>query len=389
MTFREPTWNHSYRWLDESGIALYLADRLQQTARFTGLPTAVQSRFEQNLRDSRHRAQLLFEEFSRVVRAFSDTGARFVVHKGFALIPDYCPDPALRTQADMDFQIDTASVDLFAKVLVSLGYCHTRTLDGESTFDSNPDCTPRLVDLYKPMSNYRVELHFDGSDINHIKALPAEHAIEHKTLSTLSFPVLNNVETFRHQIAHVCQHLFDAGWIRLSMLYELRRFLLLNAEDREFWDSVRTDWKSHRSPTDIACALALMSHSFGLNDDRYSDLIACLPAHAKVWMEKYARKHLLALFPGTKLYLLLASPHFSSDHPMPAAHRPQFRNFVPLKETTKKMGAAMRAIAQGRLPSREFSIMKARLVHHLRSNAEYLIHKHAWHRALRRANLPT
>jgi hypothetical protein len=385
--FREREWTRSYRWLDENGIALYLADRLKQVDRFRNLPPAVQGRLAQNLRDSRLRAQQLFEEFSRVVRAFSDTGARFIVHKGFALVPEYCPDATLRTQVDMDFQIGGEGKRLFSDVLASLGYRQVRVLDGELTFDTRPDHTPSIADIYKPRSSFRVELHFDGSDINHIKAMPAAKSIENKTLSGLTFPVLNKAETFLHQAAHITQH-FRCGWVRLSMLYEFRHFLQTNADDVEFWNAIRHDWQCEPVRNNLAYALALVECSFGRDGRTKQEIgMAGLPPNAKLWMNNCGRKYLVARYPGSKLQLLLGANGLAENRSVLPGCRPGFRRFVPWRSAIDKIAAVFRAAADNGAPSRELAWVRYLLMHHLRTNTQYVVHKIAWRRALRRAQL--
>lgn len=386
-SFHERDWGRYYRWLDEGGIALYLADRLQHMGRFRGLPPPVQARLEQNLGDSRERAHLLFEEFSRLVRAFSETGAPFVVHKGFALVPDYCSDAALRTQADIDFQIGVEHIPLFSNVLSSLGYRQTGAEDGELTFDTRPEHTPNLADIYKSRSSFCVELHFDGSEMNHIGALPDRGSIETKRLCGLLFPVLNKQEAFLHQVAHIAQH-FRSGWLRLSMLYELRHFLRKNADDLEFWSAIRRCCECDQISSNVAYALALVACSFGESErTKGKNPVDGLPPHAHLWMKNWGRKYLVAPFPGSKLQLLLGSRCPGAHHSSPVGCRPEFRRFVPWHSAMHRITAVMRAVAEHRVPSDELAFVRFLLMHHVRTNVGYAIQRITWRRALRRAQL--
>ena len=87
-TTHKRDWSRMFRWMDEAGITLYLADSLQRTGWFASLPAEVQSRMSTNLNDSRLRARAMNAEFLRLVTAFQKLPSTFAAHKGIALVPE-------------------------------------------------------------------------------------------------------------------------------------------------------------------------------------------------------------------------------------------------------------------------------------------------------------
>ena len=98
-------WRRGLYWLDASGLALYFGQRVAASRLEERVPAEILNALDQRLEDNKQRTAQLFREFEAINNAFQNSGAHYVNLKGFTLIPDYCPDPSLRCQFDLDFMI--------------------------------------------------------------------------------------------------------------------------------------------------------------------------------------------------------------------------------------------------------------------------------------------
>jgi len=62
------------------------------------------------------------EELKVLSEIFTGAGIEHIVLKGIALVPDYCPHPAIRTQYDYDFLICPDATKRTEKALRAAGY---------------------------------------------------------------------------------------------------------------------------------------------------------------------------------------------------------------------------------------------------------------------------
>src|ERR1700728_2873791 len=70
-------WQRILYWLDISGLALYLLDRLAYLGLERCLPDLIRTRFERNLVENRERTNALFEEAAAISRAMTRRGISF------------------------------------------------------------------------------------------------------------------------------------------------------------------------------------------------------------------------------------------------------------------------------------------------------------------------
>ena len=125
-------WRQAAGWLDHSGLTLYFLDRLQANGAAAVLPQELLSRFEQSLADNRLRVDDLARESGRINDTFNQAGVEYAVIKGLSLWPDFCPDPYLRAQVDLDYLIGPGSIEPAHSAIQQLGYepkvCFERSL---------------------------------------------------------------------------------------------------------------------------------------------------------------------------------------------------------------------------------------------------------------------
>ena len=121
-TFSRRDWQQTLPWLDDSGLALYLLDRVNRSGLSQTLPDEIESRLRGNLDSNRRRLAEMKEEFGSLNRRFESAEVEYVVLKGFALIPDYCPDAGLRSQYDYDYLVAEGSLTKAQQVLEAAGY---------------------------------------------------------------------------------------------------------------------------------------------------------------------------------------------------------------------------------------------------------------------------
>src|SRR3984957_8214714 len=120
--FSARDWERTMGWIDRAGLALYLTDRLKACGATEVLPPRVLARFERNLADNRGRVDHLLYETAGINEKLDQAGVQYVVIKGFSLWPQFCSNPYLRTQCDLDYLVARPSLRSAQNVLLELGY---------------------------------------------------------------------------------------------------------------------------------------------------------------------------------------------------------------------------------------------------------------------------
>jgi len=121
-SFNPQEWMATLPWLDESGLALYFLHRLEELKATDQIPAEIHSPLHRNAADNRERLNAMAAEFSALNECFQSAGIRFAVLKGFSMVPDYCPDASLRTQADFDYLVAPESVEQADRALRNASY---------------------------------------------------------------------------------------------------------------------------------------------------------------------------------------------------------------------------------------------------------------------------
>jgi hypothetical protein len=163
----EREWKELLLWLDTSGLALYLLDRLRELDRVDLLPAHVRGRLTQNLADNAKRIEFMIAELASIQADFQRTGVSYAVLKGFSLWPVSVPKIELRSQLDMDFLIAEQDADQARTILEQAGY-RLRANDGRN-LDFNADEGKRtsLKTMYEAGRIRSAELHIESVPPGH------------------------------------------------------------------------------------------------------------------------------------------------------------------------------------------------------------------------------
>ena len=306
----EAQWIRSYYWLDASGMALYLLDRIVSQELENAIPSTVLERLRQNLADNRRRTDSMRIEYAELNREFEVNGIDYCNLTGFTLALHSCPNPVLRCQLDFDFLVDGKDLETCREILTRRGY----TLRGSTStvweFKTETDELADLADHYKPKSQRCVEIHFACDP--QASRLPIRderlNRIGLVRIGDVTIPALSAVDQFIAQATHLFGHLCGPS-TRLAWLLEFARHIKVRYEDREFWTEVAGRAATNRGDSiavGAVCLLATQVFCTRIPDTLEASLITCVPVGVAMWLDRYGRKALLADFPGTKLHLLLS-----------------------------------------------------------------------------------
>jgi Uncharacterised nucleotidyltransferase len=297
-------WQQLLRWLDTSGLALYFLDRVLELKLNDLLPRAVMARLQQNLIDNTERLRGMVDESIEIQREFQSANLSYAVLKGFSLWPHSVPKLQLRSQLDLDFLMAENSAPQARQMLERRGY-HLQAVSGRS-WEFKTDHIPlsSLKDLYKNVPHRCVELHLEtntdaGSSLLARTVKRRFHGICMPALSPADLLLGQGLHLFKH----VC-----SDFSRAAHLLEFRRHVLAYREDNAFWNELRSlAEKNPRASLALGVVTLLITHVMGefapASLTRWT--VDRLPDSARLWIELYGSRSVLASFPGSKLYLLL------------------------------------------------------------------------------------
>ena len=383
--FHGRDWRRTLRWLDVSGLALYFLVRLKSLCIQTAIPDFVLVELEQRLADNKLTSAIVFQEFVRLNRTFQEANLPFLNLKGFTLVPDYCPAPALRYQLDCDFLVEENSSSLCRELLGDLGYRLTSSNSCVMEFKAGSGYPGHMRDLYRPKPVRAVEIHLCGPHLAHDLGLD-DDAMARRTLLSFhdfSFPALSPTDMLMAQAGHLLRHV-RSEWTRLSWLLEFRNFVLNKHLDEPFWLALQeSSGRVPNSRTALAVAIRLATRAFGefAPDILTRWLEGAIFPGVDLWLKHYGDIVLLSDYPGTKLYLLL-NRELECSHQEKSVIR---KRLFPLHRPAR-VAFAMNTGAKRRLVvvAHQWRYFFFRLRFHIKETSRYMFESWRWKRVLNR-----
>jgi len=314
--FSEKSWESTLPWLDISGLALYFRQRLATTEQLSLIPGPVRQRLDSCARANGIRAAAMVEELKTLNEIFIGVGIHPMVLKGITLVPDYCPNSAIRTQYDHDLLIQPESEDRAKHALEAAGYRRKNSETEEPAVYYRPNEKLRFATDFEALYSQRlarpIELHLrlweqggERIDIN----LPEnffERAVKRR-VHDFEILCLSDEDALVFQVLHAFRHILR-NWCRLSVFLEIAQFLKRRASDSDFWrrfveltDTLR--W----APEATAVVFDLAELLFGgpsppeVRARQSSDSFAALT----LWTRRYGRPAALTNFRSSKHSLFL------------------------------------------------------------------------------------
>jgi hypothetical protein len=304
LSHSQTDWQAILVWLDISGMALYLLDRVRELEIEDSVPVPIRERLQLSLEHNRERTVTLLRQARSVVDGFQLAGISFALMKGITLTPDSVPEPALRWQTDLDFLVAESDALAATGILRNLGYKLHATSGSTLEFRSGSMGKPDLANLYRASTQRSLELHC----LRRQEGLPDRLTrASARLFEGASIPALSAADTMVQQALHLMKHLCGEH-TRTSWVLEFWRHVLLRQHDRAFWSEVRVI-AAAEPQADIALAMSLWlaADMFGAIPNGAAEHWAAdrIPGGVLLWLRRYARELLLSDSYASKLYLLL------------------------------------------------------------------------------------
>jgi hypothetical protein len=326
--FSPADWQKAMNWLDVSGLALYLFDRLRVLGLQDCLPSPILWRLKKNLADNSDRAESLFTEAVAVSQSLRRSNIAFALLKGVTLPAESVPDIALRHQVDLDILIRESDGPNAQECLHGFGYKLDAVSGKTWEFKAGRNGMSSLRNMYNVRPDRAIDLQLLAGAAEGTSQ-PGPDLLSRaqmRCIQGITLPALSPADIFVQQAVHLFKHMCNE-YTRASWVLEFWRHISARRTDEEFWRNVESVASGQpRADLAIGAALLLTSLIFGpcapeqlsqWTMDRLSPAV-CL------WIQMYGRHILLSDSPRSKLYLLLRS-HL---HPGSAAERSERRRLI-------------------------------------------------------------
>jgi hypothetical protein len=302
------------KWLDQSGLAIYLAEHLTHSRTMDVMSVQLRAELERRVSANRNRTEELLKEFTRVNQSLVDAGAEFAVLKGFSLLPEFCEDPWLRHQSDIDILVSEKSRRRAQESLSLLGYVvEGEEGSGEVRLGISSGPTASANDfLYDSPRHRQVELHRNFYEsVNGVSLFPDEGWQSHVEWKTIQgdckFPTLDLSYRILGQLLHAFRHVLH-GWLRLGWLYEIAQVVNRYRLDSKLWENIeRLMQGDTRVREACGVVLRMTASAFGTEPPEFvrQRWMATMRKSLVLWVDNFGMEWMLANFPGNRLSLLL------------------------------------------------------------------------------------
>lgn len=315
-SFNDPEWSRALDWLDLSGLALYLWEKMNVVGARKHLPDHAQAHLSRCYEENCLRVESIRKESAALNKMFDDAGILYAVLKGFALVPDYCPDLALRAQYDHDYLIQPADLARAASLLQESGYIPKATGENHHIVHvrsgSDAMASRRPVGLYSAGLERPVELHialWDPAEEKINIPLPEDflNRVQKRTWQGFEYLTLNDEDALIFQILHAFRHILH-NWCRLSTFLEVAHFLCRRASDTDFWLRFRDRSANLRwVPEASAAVFRVAQNLFGgfIPTDLNPQISPKFSSVLDLWVKRYGLSGALANFRDSKNSLFL------------------------------------------------------------------------------------
>jgi len=330
--FGPSDWQRILYWLDISGLALYLLDRLTELGLERCLPEPILNRFQGNLLENRERTAALFQEAAAISRAMSRHRISFALLKGITLTPESVPDCALRWQIDLDFLVAARDATAARHVLMNFGYGMHAVCGNTMEFTAGESSAPDIRKIYRVHSQRSLELHI-------LSTTPGRNGERNDLLARTQLrkfhgaviPALSHADILVQQSLHLFKHLCGEH-TRASWVHEFWRYVQARRDDTRFWLEVeRIAAIEPQAEIAMAAVVLLSKLTFGgaAPDSLERWTADRLPHKVRLWVETFGIRVLLADSPGNKLYLILRQELRDGTANRPAIRRLVFPAHLP------------------------------------------------------------
>ena len=314
--FSERQWEHTFQWLENRNLALYLLQKLRDAHDDREVPPAALSRLEQDYSKNRLRVDEMASTFAEVNERFRRFGVNYAVVKGFSLVPGFCPDAYLRQQSDLDYLVDEQSLPIAQQALSDLGFFLNNhdPASREWSFAKGPiSHSLNSSEQYEGKGRYVIELHlgFWSSDEHYIDMAGTQfspsRSVDHEWRG-MHFRALREEDAFLLQVMHTFQHLL-IGYVKTSWLYEIAYCLHQRRNDPSFWQRVERRTEADVRLTQLVAIIAGLASGFfqAPLPALLQTWQAKLPPPVGVWLENYGSRVAFQEIPVCELGVLPTS----------------------------------------------------------------------------------
>lgn len=392
-TFSRRDWVRTLDWLHLSGLALLFWKRLKDLGAQDAVPAKVGECLARNEAANSLRVVEMAREFDSINRLLEGDRIPYAVLKGFALIPEYFPDAALRIATDYDYLVSQDSLERAERTLQAAGYTRWEGNEAHSVAFYPSGRPARLAasleEMYSSELPREVELHWKVWDEEEtgIRLVIPEDFVARRILrgwQGLRFLALSDEDALTFHILHTLRHILQ-GWCRLASLFEIAYFLNQRNSNAAFWESFRA-----RIGTCVRlrqAAAVILSLATGVFRVELPAALGSWPAEAltpamKLWLERYGRGLALNNFSGNKFGLFLYRELVDD----PAAWRAVQGRQVLLLKRPSSVAQAAQPTWPSRLEagSKQLMYVLRLACFHLPASLRYGVELRRWNRMLRR-----